>query len=452
MRTIFIIIAGISLCYMGFYNRFPMVYSDTGAYIRSGFTNEVLIDRPIMYGLFLRHVSLAESLWLVIFVQGFLLAWSIYLFFKYFSGSKNFTLQFLSFLLLILLCTGVSVNVSQLIPDVFTPILILNFVVLALAKDVSRRDMICSILLFLLALTVHNSHFVMLGLFMLVATLVWAIRRWRKKNVFWSPLKLGSCWGLLVGGWLLLCTVHASLGGGFKASGGGHVFLFARMLEMDVAKDYLSCECPKPVRKQLKICDHLNEIPYDFIWDAQSPLYKTGGWEANREEYNYIINDILTSPKYLKRYLVRCVESSFKQFFYFETGDTPPMQAGSSPFLAIDKYYHHLLREYNDARQHFGLMDYTLVNRLQHVLFFVALLVSLLILFSPATDPQLRRIILWILALVLCNAIVCSSLWGVVARYQSRVVWLMVLPLFIPLTQKGAYREIIAFYKGKKQE
>lgn len=74
MRIAFIFIVAVLLCYMGFYNRFPLVYSDTDSYMEMGFNNHVLPDRPITYGLFLRHVSLSESLWLVVFAQGFLLA------------------------------------------------------------------------------------------------------------------------------------------------------------------------------------------------------------------------------------------------------------------------------------------------------------------------------------------------------------------------------------------
>ena len=50
-------------------NGFPILFSDVGTYIASGFNKFVPIDRPIIYGLFLRHTSLAHSLWFVIISQ-----------------------------------------------------------------------------------------------------------------------------------------------------------------------------------------------------------------------------------------------------------------------------------------------------------------------------------------------------------------------------------------------
>lgn len=47
-------------------NGYPLVYSDSGTYIGSGFEGIVPVDRPIAYGLFVRHISVAYSLWFVI--------------------------------------------------------------------------------------------------------------------------------------------------------------------------------------------------------------------------------------------------------------------------------------------------------------------------------------------------------------------------------------------------
>lgn len=49
--TAFLIIA------LAFFNRYPLVYSDTGTYIRSAFTLHPPVDRPIGYSLIIRAVT-----------------------------------------------------------------------------------------------------------------------------------------------------------------------------------------------------------------------------------------------------------------------------------------------------------------------------------------------------------------------------------------------------------
>jgi hypothetical protein len=106
MKNIFktflaILITSVVLMYAGFNNFYPLLYSDTGTYIRSGFTGTIPIDRPIFYGIFLRHTSLATSLWYVIFMQGVLL--SSLIFFVTREFFKNNLLFFYYFFIIFLL-------------------------------------------------------------------------------------------------------------------------------------------------------------------------------------------------------------------------------------------------------------------------------------------------------------------------------------------------------------
>ena len=89
LDILLILLGGIILCFMGFYNTFPYVYSDCGTYIGSGFSLKVPYDRPIFYGLFVRHVSLLTSLWLVILVQGLILSLILFYYFKYLLSPKQ---------------------------------------------------------------------------------------------------------------------------------------------------------------------------------------------------------------------------------------------------------------------------------------------------------------------------------------------------------------------------
>ena len=116
-----IVLGGIILLRLACYNSYPFVYPDTGTYIRSGFEVFVPIYRPIFYGLFVRIVSFSTSLWNVVFVQSFILAYLVYLILKEFIGSTYFNFYYFFILTFLCLTTGVSFNVSMITPYILNP-------------------------------------------------------------------------------------------------------------------------------------------------------------------------------------------------------------------------------------------------------------------------------------------------------------------------------------------
>ena len=68
------------------FNGYPLVYSDSGTYIKSGIEGFVPPDRPIIYGLFIAFFSFEYSLWLVILAQNLLTAFVLFEVFKFLKG------------------------------------------------------------------------------------------------------------------------------------------------------------------------------------------------------------------------------------------------------------------------------------------------------------------------------------------------------------------------------
>lgn len=419
---------------MGFYNYFPLVFFDTGAYIASGFKNEVPMDRPIFYGLFIRHVSLAESLWLVIFCQGVLTALMIYFSFKYLSNLKNFLVPFFCYIILITFFTGASVNVSELIPDIFTPVFLLGLGVLLFSSTINRRDLIIISLVLCFSISVHNSHFLIAGIFMALFTAMFGFRKFRPILTFISPQRIILIWSLIVSTYFVSATVNYSLNAGFAVSKTSSIFLMGRLNETDILYEYLGENCSD---KNYKICQYKDSLPWDFIWDyANSPLYKTGGWLANTEEYSNLIRDVLTTPKFLVKFLTRSVEASFKQFFLFDVGNTPKLVQDSSPFYAMRTHYPTLVKEYLSAKQNNGLLDYSSINNFQKYLVALSMLGMVVLILSGSVSMERKLFIIYIVICLLINAAVCGSLSGVSDRYQSRIIWLIPLPLFLVLATR----------------
>ncbi len=427
-----LIFSSLILCFMAFYNGYPLVYPDTGTYIRSGFEGFVPEDRPITYGLFIRHISLSESLWLVVFFQGLITALLVFYYFHYLL-KQPFKIKLLAYLAYIGLITfffGASVNVSQLIPDIFTSITILSIGLLLFAEKMKLRDKIVISFTLIFSISVHSSHLLIVAASLMVIVVFFVYEKIRKKATFFynKSKRLIYITSLVVGSVLFTMSINYLYSGKSTYSRGGHVFLLARINDLGLLKDYLDHNCEK---NDYKICQYRDKIPWDMLWDPQSPLYLTGGWEANKEEYRRLIVDILTTPKYLKLFIIRTFESSFKQFYTFDTGDTPPQTMGSSVFGAIDQFYHETTKEYLGAFQNNNKLKYDEINRSQKVIFGF-LLILFFAFYISDIEVKWKFLISFFLLTLYFNAAV-STISCIAPRFQGRVIWMLPLPAFIIL-------------------
>jgi hypothetical protein len=435
-----VLLAGILLCYMGFYNRFPLVFPDCGTYIGSGCDLYIPLDRPIFYGLFVRHISLLTSLWLVIWAQGTLLALILFYYFKYLSGTARFRFYYVLYVTLITFFTAASFNVSQLIPDIFTPISILSLGLLLFAGNMKKRDIVMTSIIFVYSIAVHNSHLFINILLLLIFTIIYLFRKFRQQlTVFSLSLKrILFTWVMIIFSWLMVCTVNASLGAGFRNSGSGHVFMMSRLLNMGILELYLKENC---LSHHYKICEYKDKMPWDFIWDwRNSPLYKFGdGWKSQevKDEYNAIIRDILTTPRYCNIFIVKSIESTAKQFFCFSAGDGPYLDDKDNPaYTAIAGHYKVSLKEFLVSRQHGRELDLKMTETLQKYLLAISLFFCIAFLLFPRLAGKYKWIILFIILGMLMNAFICGTLSDVVERYQTRVVWLIPLPLILIMANR----------------
>jgi hypothetical protein len=316
-----------------------------------------------------------------------------------------------------------------LIPDVFASISILTLGLLVFARDLKLRDLIIIALLLALGISVHSSH---LMLVISIAALLSILFLFKKIRAGFSVLnykRLLLVWGLIAISYFSVAITHLGFGGRFTFSEGKHVFLMGRLNEMGILKLYLQDKCDE---KDYKLCAYKDKIIWGFMWDENSPLYQTGGWEANKEEYRAIFRDLFTTPKYVKIFLVRSLESSFTQFFNFETGDTPVLGMNSAPYGAITGFMRGQEMQYLSSRQSKGRLDFTFLNNLQNLLIALSLFLSFILLIFKL--PRERKLLLiYILVALFLNAAICGTFSGISPRYQSRVVWLLPLPVFLAI-------------------
>lgn len=402
-------------------NGYPIVYSDTSTYIASGFQLEMPFDRPITYGLFIRIFSLnGLSLWLVIFFQTYILVFLINKLLKLLD-IKFCSLRYL-LLYIIFLFSGIGWTCSQVIADVFTPIVILSLLITLIDKS---NKVYLYYFLFTLSSAMHLSHF---GINILLITSLIIIKLFPK-------LKLNKLytWRYIT---LLLCLTivsFASMSTPYAKS--KHAFLFGAFVEHGIIKEYLNEKCATSNYKICKYKDSLPDNAVAFIWDANSPFYKIGGFRETKAEFNEIIKGTLTSKKYLWLHFKAALKVTFKQLVSFNMGDGNGSFVGETLLnKRILLYFHREHIAYQNSHQNKNHTIYiSLFNQIQNsIILLVSIFILLLLIFKfKLLDTTTITVLIIIFIFILIHSASCGILANCAERYGCRVIWLLPLLLFI---------------------
>ncbi len=425
------------------YSGFALAESDTGAYIEKGILNIIPNDRSPFYCWFVRYTSMWSSLWYALFAQSLLLAYLLVKFIVLVSGAepqnskfqtpnsnttvvvsgaeppKSQTRFILFTVIAIVSFTCVSWVASYLMPDVFAGILLVGILLYLADKGHGIGQLVVYLLIVFLSIIVHNSHFLIVALFSSLL-IVWALVKKHRTMLMRSVVLLL----LSVMSWALMCTVNAVNGYGFTYSRGSHVFMMGKLVETGLLKKYLEDNCG---RKNLKLCNYKDQIPmyqWDFLWDQQGPLYKTGGWDSSKAEYDEIIHDVLTTPRYAKLYVRNCATSTLRQLFDVQAPDHTTFQGKwSSPWQRIGTFFSDELNEYTNSRTYASDLSATGNNYIYYLFFVLSCL--WLLFHKHVFTRELQFIYAAILLFLLMNAFVTATFSTVVPRFQNRVFWIL---------------------------
>jgi hypothetical protein len=429
-----ILLATLALLGAAFYNGYPLVYSDTGTYIGSGFDGQIPNDRPVVYGLFLWFFSGGGlSLWPTIFVQCLLMAFvlkkTLTLIWPA-SGSED---RFLWITVLLCLLTPLPWYSGQLMPDIFTPIQILLIVTYLLQPRSTRLQTGWMAALYVFCCVVHFSNlFIGLGTLIGIAIghRLWAF----SVEGLYKKLIIMGLWSMSA--FLVLPAINYAVGREWILSKGGYTFLIGRFIDSGLLKQYLDDHC---ATSNYRLCNYKDSLPVNsrlFHWEADSPLTKEGGWgnKVTEKEYRQIVKGTLTSPKYLVLHLWESVISTPTQLMQNATGSGLDYKwyrsPASPPWQAISKWFPHEHNEYRFSRQCGNLWKQELNFDFFNTLLFWVLSLSLLVLFwqywQGTAWPDTWTTAMMVMAIgVLANAFITSSLGSICDRFPSRVVWLL---------------------------
>lgn len=429
-----VLIAAVISCYVGLLNKYPLVYPDTGMYLASGFRDFLPTDRPIIYGLFARHVSLAASPWLIIFAQALITCWVIYLTFGMFLSGARKNLFFLFTIVGLTLATGYSFNISILIPDIFTGIVLLALVNLLLNNGLSKIQTVALYVIFIFSAATHFSNIPIL-----FGTLI-AI--FLGSKIFKNSFSFVNIKRTLYAGLATISSILLVYGstyvyaGHFKAASASHVFIMHHLIETGILKPFLDEKC---TTESYSLCDYKDNLPWDFIWDKESPVYKTGGWEANKEEYNKIIREVVITPSNWPLLGQKTIEYGFKQIFSFRTSLAGPQLGGSPAYGAVKFAFRDSVREYVASLQNQKRLNIEPYIKREEIVVLLSLVLLLALILQPSLrrvlPPPLQGAIIVVVLFSVISAFICGNLSTIEPRYMNRIVWILPVLSVISLSE-----------------
>ncbi|HPD96235.1 MAG TPA: hypothetical protein PLA24_10115 [Tenuifilaceae bacterium] len=444
------------LSIIGLYNGYPLVYSDTGTYLYSGFDLFVPVDRPIVYGLLIRFFSFKYSAWFIILFQNILTAFILYEVLKsFYFETIRLNRLYLTILLFLTLFTGIGWYSNQLMPDFFAPILILT-IYLFIAKDkMSFLSKIALSIILIISSITHFSHLI-IGLAIIFTIIL--IRLIFRKQLEQLPLKrLLLAAAVLLSSWVVLPTVNYLVEKQFILSKGSHVFMMASLDEKGILKHFLDDNCSSPDFQSCKLCQLKDSLPDNidkFIWWENSIVNKTGGWEKSKDEYNKIIKAIHKRPKYLLSNIFQSTCYGLVQLTKNKIGEgLSAYNEGSAPYGQIRWRFPYELNNYLNSRQNKWNGANLKLDTL-NTIHLLILIVSLFLIIWLFSSPLLRKLnfnslffLVFVMLSIVINSFVTAGLSSPYDRYQTRVVWLLPLALIVVLVKN--YKLIAKGIKDK---
>lgn len=414
------------------WNGFALVFYDTGGYMDRVLTMTLAPGRSFFYGLFLWATSLGWwTFWGPILLQSFITLWVIYLLLRCHDLASG-PLATTTFCLGLALSTGISWYASQLMPDVFVPLVVVALWLLGFRRQqLKQRERWGLAAVALLGLMAHMSCMALgIGL---AASILLAGGAVRKRG--WT---LTVCWvppvAVVVASLVLMPMLHLAFLGKATYTPGGPVFIFGRLVQDGIAQRWLAEHCPQPGIKLCGLRDRLPTTADDFLWGQQSPFRDLGGWRGADAELAHLVGECCKT--YPGEVAWTSLRATAQQMVEVATGDGLDEYHGATRGI-FSLLSPPVVKQYKAAGQQQGRITQPLFDSWNRVHLPIALLsvIGLLIVIGWGVHSgrqDLAGLALFTLLALLGNAFICGALSNPHNRYQSRLVWLA--PLVVGMT------------------
>lgn len=419
------------------WNGYPIVFADTGTYLSQAIHHYAGWDRPMFYSLFMLPLHATVTVWPVVVVQALIAAYVLRLVCRVLVPTLSAG-AFIGGVAVLSLVTWLPWLASELMPDLFTPLLVLLLGVLAWSPErISRGEQLSLVPLVTFMIASQQSSLPLSCLLVGALALLgwWRVTRQRTPGdaLAHEPRPALPRRALLI---LLpnalavisLCTVNLAAHGDFAVSPFGNVFLLARVIYDGPGMAVMRRDCPT---QAWRLCPFLDRFPAtsdDFLWNRDSPLNLAGGPKIVSRDANAIIGAAWRSePAAASRAVIKNI---LEQLRHFESGDgLEPWPLQVTPWITRD-FPSRERAAYAAAAQQNGLMSMPAALAATHEAVALSGVIACVLLLPVAARRKatcLGFLVAVLLALPL-GAAITGGLSSPHDRYQSRIMW---LPPFI---------------------
>jgi hypothetical protein len=423
--------AAIATCVVALFNGFPLAYPDTGNYLANAIDlirlrTPWFFFRPLTYGVLLIPFATPFTIWLLPIGQGFLVAAAIRLTLRA-AGVHLMDRLFIALVGFLSLFRSLSWFTGQIMPDVFTPVVILLTFVLLWARGPGRSELILATSLLTFSIATHLSHFPLYIGLVIVGLIMRATNGLAKESsrtivqlACRGAIPLIAALGLVVGPNYLLF-------GRVVLSRSAAIFTLARLVGTGAAQRYLEGACPTT---RYALCSERAGLRASvdwFLWDPHGPTTRSvvsmarGDSTLLREAPEIVARTVHEEWPAL---LARSIQDGQRQLISFGIDF-----GGYSPYVdrSVRRLGLPLSRAYRTSRQSNQTLFTEFFTRVHYAIVGAAL-ASLLMLLPGLRHPAERpccALIGMVLFGVVLNAWILAALSEVQERYESRVIWLV---------------------------
>lgn len=434
MRAFAAILAGAALLvWPAFVNGYPLVFSDTGAFLHQTLGPLMIWDKPWIYGPMLHAAHWRITLWLPLAAQGLLVSHLLWLVARCCGGTGPARHLLLCFGLAV--ATTLPFSAALLMPDILAPVVVLALGLLGFAEDrLGRGERLWLGVLAMLGIAAHLSHLPVAAALLLVVLA--ARRAWRPVLLVAAPLALAV---------LLLLGTNLVGHGRFALSPHGATFLLARLVADGPAARTIAAECPG---RGWYLCGWVGRLPGtsdDFLWSPDSPVNRDAagvprflGGALLAPEAGEII--AATARREPLAVLGQGLRNGAMQMVTAAAGDTlgdQHLDATVGRMLALG-FPEAEQRRFAAARQARGALAGLAapLATLHGMALLAGALGALWAVTRPVQDRVTRGLLLAVLVGAAVNALATGALSGLNDRYQARIAWLLPMMAMVALVPR----------------
>ncbi|HJS84991.1 MAG TPA: hypothetical protein VJ779_05990 [Acetobacteraceae bacterium] len=435
-QTAILPLAAFLLTWPAILNGYPLVFSDTGTYLSQALNRYLGWDRPPFYSLFMLPLHMGLTTWPVIAAQGLITAWVLHLTMRALVPACS-PWPLVPLAAVLAMASPLPWFAAQLMPDLFTGLLVLALALLVFAPERLRRaDATGLAMLAAFAMCAHLSN---LPLALGLLALLLPLRRLLGARAALGRAALARVAGAPIAAVLALIAVNLAGHGAASIAPYGNVFLLARVIEDGPGRDALTRACPDAGWRLCAVRDQLPARADDILWRPESPLNAAGGPKRVSAEADAIVAAAIRAEP--GRELAAMFRNAGYQILRFGTGDgLQPWPDTVTPWIDRD-FPRFEQAAYAASRQATGqrLLPNWMSGLHQGVAMGgIAVLLALLPRWLRQRDIM-AGLTVAILAALLGNAAITGALSGPHDRYQSRIMWLPSFALLLGAARRGPW-------------